>query len=192
MGLKFEAMQINSPRTGSARKWWVYALVGLFFVVAGVWIFSGHSATLEKVDRILSYGVILLGASQLMILMAAPEKREHNWWAILVGMLEIMLGTAVLLQPGLSIELLMIYLGLWLFFRGAFLTIFSFKLNAIPKQPWLWLFIGGTIVAFLGILTMLNPTEVFTRYFWFGTGCLLAGVVHLSLALQLRSMRIHQ
>jgi uncharacterized membrane protein HdeD (DUF308 family) len=182
----------NTQIVVPTRQWWVYAFIGLFFLGAATWIFSNHAATLEKIDRILSYGVIMLGTSQLILLMVAPEKHNRQWWTLLVGILEIMLGTAVLLQPGLSMELLMIYLGLWLFFRGGFLTIFSFKLNAIPKQPWLWLFISGTVVAFFGILTMLNPTEVLTRYFWFGMGCFLAGVVHLFLAWQLRKIHIER
>lgn len=181
--------QTSTDLLGSSGKWWAYLLMGALMLFAGVWLFSVHEDSLLSIDRALSYLILAMGIWQIITVYTGPDEEPYGWWKFIIGAVEIILGVIVLLQPGISFRILMLFLGLWLLFRGLFLLVFSFRLKRLGGEPWLWLLVGGIVVGVLGVCVVLNPTEVFTRYFWLALGALAAGVVHVMLGWQLKRIR---
>lgn len=171
---------------GSSGKWWAYILMGALLLFTGIWLFSIPEDTLLSIDRNLSYLILVMGIWQIITVYTGPDEEPYGWWKFIIGAVEIVLGVIVLLQPGISFHLLMVFLGFWLLFRGLFLLAFSFRLKRLGGQPWLWLVVGGMLAGILGVCVILNPTEVLTRYFWLAVGALVTGVVHILLGWQLK------
>jgi|GEM_PF-1116211 len=177
-----------SELLGSAGKWWAYLILGAVLLTAGVWMFAYHEDTLLAINRMLCYLLLGLGVWQIITVYTGPDREPNAWWKFLVGAVEIIIGSSILVIPGLPLHIAMLLLGGWLFFRGLFLLYFSFRLNALDGQSWIWLLAGGILVCILGICVVLDPTEKFTRYFWTALGAIVAGMYHLMLAFQLRGI----
>jgi uncharacterized membrane protein HdeD (DUF308 family) len=187
---KRNAMSTITPSEllGSAGKWWAYLLLGAVLIAAGVWMFAYHEDTLLSINRVLCYLLLGLGVWQIITVYIGHDREPNAWWKFIVGAVEIIIGSSILVIPGLPLHIVMLLLGGWLFFRGLFLLYFSFRLNGLDGQSWIWLLAGGILVCLLGVCVLLDPTEKLTRYFWTALGALVAGAYHLMLAFQLRNI----
>lgn len=175
-----------SEHLGSASKWWAYLIAGLLLLFAGFWMFAYHEDSLLAINRVLCYLLLALGTWQIITVYTGPDKEPNAWWKFIVGAIEIIIGSSILVIPGLPLLMVMLFLGGWLACRGLFLVYFSFRLKGIDGQSWIWLLVGGILVCLLGVCVLLDPTVKLTRYFWTALGALVAGAYHFVLAFQLR------
>lgn len=78
-----------------------------------------------------------------------------RWWLAIMGILAIVAGLAVVIQPGLGAAMLTWILGIWLIVRGAFELVGAF-MGATLLPRWL-VVLSGLISLVLGVLFTLNP-----------------------------------
>jgi len=110
-------------------RWGFLLLEGLVDIVVGV------AAVLVPAAAVWAF-VLLLAAWALVTggLMIAAAFRLHlhygRWWLVLGGVVSILFGLALLINPGMSALVLTWWIGSYTFAFGILLLILAFKLRA--------------------------------------------------------------
>lgn len=113
------------------------------------------------------------------------ETRKSKWWLLISGIIFVVLGFYVWLNPEEALIALALYFGIMLIFAGVgYMMIFSAE-----GSPWhmalglLNVFVGIIFIANLGVTAASLP---FIFAFW----SLFAGIIQISAAFHLKSLNV--
>lgn len=126
-----------------------------------------------------------------MTTIETPALFRHLWKTVLAwGVLSVLLGVAILLWPGISIEIAAVLFGVYLLVSGVAQIIFGFTLD-VPGGERLLLFLSGGLSLALGVLALRNLGEgyaILLLAIWIGVGFLFQGIAETSLAIGFRAL----
>jgi uncharacterized membrane protein HdeD (DUF308 family) len=168
------------------RNWWLFGLVGLVSIVAGVLAIVYPDITLLALGIFAGIGLLFSGA--LDIAEAIAGEPESRVLAAIVGVLSIVAGLICLRRPGESLLAIIVVLGIYLVVAGIVRFIRSFsQLEDRAAQMGL-----GIIDAILGILILSLPgLSLVTLAVLFAISLLVRGAFMVFVAFKLRGARHH-
>ncbi len=91
----------------------------------------------------------------------------RNWWVLLIrGILAVIFGIIALINPAVTLAVLVLYIGAWYLVDGIFSIITSLT---APKgyRGWVWLLVSGVSGVIIGLITFFMPgvTAVVLLYY---------------------------
>ncbi len=126
-----------------------------------------------------------------MTIVETPGLFRHLWKAVLGwGVISVLLGVAVLLWPGISIEIAAVLFGAYLLVSGVAQIVFGFTLD-VPGGERVLLFLSGGLSLVLGVLALRHLGEgyaILLLAIWIGIGFIFQGVAETSLAIGFREL----
>ncbi len=107
--------------------WWLLLAVGLLFVAAGVVVLAQPDISLSTLAVIA--GIILLVDGVYAIAVSFSKSTESRGMVALIGVLSLIVGIVLVRHPFSSVEVLALFVGIWLVVVGAVRLIdaFSFR-----------------------------------------------------------------
>ena len=106
---------------------------------------------------------------------------------IVLGVISILFGLVVLFWPGLSLEVLVIVIGIWAIVAGILQIVVSVGHRGSPQSGWVWGLIAGILGIVFGILVMIRPAGGLVTLMWIlGFYALLFGIVLIVFGVQMR------
>ena len=106
---------------------------------------------------------------------------------IVWGAVSILFGILVLVWPGMSLGVLVIFVGIWAIIIGVLEIMASIRHRAIPNSGWVWGIIGGALAILFGILVLIRPgTGLITIIWIIGIWAIVWGITLIVLGVQLR------
>jgi uncharacterized membrane protein HdeD (DUF308 family) len=172
------------PQLG--RNWWLFLVVGLVSIAAGVLAIAYPDITLLALGIFVGVGLLFSGAMEIAeAISGAPESRALS---AIVGVLSVVAGLICLRRPGESLLAIVVVLGIYLIVAGIVRFIRSFStLEDRPAQMGL-----GIIDAILGILILSLPElSLVTLAVLFAISLLVRGAFSVFVAFRLRGARHH-
>jgi uncharacterized membrane protein HdeD (DUF308 family) len=170
------------PQIG--RNWWLFLVVGVISILAGVLAIVYPDITLLALGIFVGVGLLFIGALDIAEAIAgSPDSRALT---SIVGVLSIIAGIVCLRRPGESLLALIVVLGIYLIVAGAIRFIRSFsELEDRAAQMGL-----GIIDAILGILILSLPKlSLVTLAVLFALSLMIRGAFMVYVALKLRAVR---
>jgi uncharacterized membrane protein HdeD (DUF308 family) len=180
------AQDIKNAVAQARRSWGWYMALGIVLMLVGAYaIYAGEAATIASV-LVLGSVLLIAGVAQLIGALMA-RGAGHVILALLVGVLDIVVGLMLLQHPqigALSITLLLA--ALWVF-SGVYRFITALWLQ-FPQYGWMALY--GTLSFILGMLLWIQWPISATWFIGFvvGLNVVFAGVVWCAIALRLRTV----
>jgi uncharacterized membrane protein HdeD (DUF308 family) len=168
------------------RNWWLFLVVGLISIAAGVLAIVYPDITLLALGIFAGVGLLFSGAMDIAeAISGAPESRVL---AAIVGVLSVVAGLICLRRPGESLLAIVVVLGIYLVVAGIVRFIRSFSaLEDRPAQMGL-----GIIDAILGILILSLPgVSLVTLAVLFAISLLVRGLFMVVVAFKLRGAGHH-
>jgi uncharacterized membrane protein HdeD (DUF308 family) len=168
------------------RNWWLFLIVGLVSVIAGVLAIVYPDITLLALGIFAGVGLLFAGAIDIAeAISGTPESRVL---AAIVGVLSVVAGLICLRRPGESLLAIVIVLGIYLVVAGIVRFIRSFsELEDRAAQMGL-----AIIDAILGILILSLPgLSLVTLAVLFAISLLVRGIFMVVVAFKLRGARHH-
>ena len=105
---------------------------------------------------------------------------------IVLGAVSILFGILVLVWPGMSLGILVIFVGIWAIILGVLQIIASVRHRAVPHSGWVWGIIGGALAILFGILVLIRPGAGLVSIIWIiGIWAIVWGIT-LIVGVQLR------
>ena len=106
---------------------------------------------------------------------------------IVLGAVSILFGILVLVWPGMSLGILVIFVGIWAIIIGVLQIMASVRHRAVPNSGWIWGIIGGALAILFGILVLIRPGAGLVSIVWIiGIWAIVWGITLIILGVQLR------
>jgi len=134
--------------------------------------------------------MISTGLNQIFFSASNSDILKGWGWILASGILDLALGTYLLIYPLVTMVTLPYFVGFWLVIRAFYLMGFSFDLKNLNVSGWGWLFFGGIVVLALGFLIIYYPAAgVVSIIAVSGTAFIVGGFMNMYLAFQLKNLK---
>jgi uncharacterized membrane protein HdeD (DUF308 family) len=173
-----------SPVSQIASNWWLFLILGLVSVIAGILAIVYPDITLLALGLFIGISLLFIGAMDVVDAIAgSPESRALS---AIVGVLSLLAGIICLRRPGESLLALVVVLGAYLVVTG--LVRFVRAFSELEDRA---LLLGLAILdVILGILILSLPKlSLVTLAVLFAISLLARGVFAIFAAFRLRSLR---
>jgi uncharacterized membrane protein HdeD (DUF308 family) len=167
----------------TARLWWLLFAGGAVSLVIGVLMLVWPSRTLEVIAILLGIELLLIGAIQIGVALAAPDSIHTG--AVLRGAFAGIAGLIVIRHPGGSLTVVALAVGIYLVLAGAMRLVSAFETNVGRG----WLLLGAALDLAIGVLIVAWPHfGVTSLAVVVGISLVLRGALESVSALALRSV----
>jgi uncharacterized membrane protein HdeD (DUF308 family) len=174
----------TDPVAQAAKNWWLFLILGLVSVIAGILAIVYPDITLLALGLFAGISLLMIGIMEIVEAIAgSPDSRALT---AIVGVLSLLAGLVCLRRPGESLLALVIVLGFWLIVEGVVKFIRSF--SELEDRALIMMLAILDIV--LGILILALPDlSLVTLAILFAISLLARGVFAMITAFRLRGYR---
>ena len=172
---------------GLAKKIWVFAFIrGVLAIIFGLLALLSPIATAIVLAILIGVYAIVNGVFD--IIEAIRHRGSSSMVVrIVLGAVSILFGILVLVWPGMSLGILVIFVGIWAIIIGVLQIMASVRHRAVPNSGWVWGIIGGALAILFGILVLIRPGAGLVSIIWIiGIWAIVWGITLIVLGVQLR------
>lgn len=170
-----------------AKRVWIFAIIrGILAIIFGFIALFAPIATAIVLAIFIGAWAIVDGVFDII---EAIRHRGSSSMALRIvwGAVSILFGILVLVWPGMSLGVLVIFVGIWAIIIGVLEIMASIRHRAIPNSGWVWGIIGGGLAILFGILVLIRPgTGLITIIWIIGIWAIVWGITLIVLGIQLR------
>ena len=172
-------MQITVAREW--RHWWVFLIRGILFIGVGVYMIATPAVGFAAMGFTLGLILFVTGVAEL--LRVVREKSETNrGWHLILGIIDILLGLALMGHIGVSATIIRIMVGLWFLFRGISMAWFS----SFGQRSWV-LTLGGIVIILVGLFVLFDAAfGAITVVLLTAMAFIIMGIMNISLAMRMK------
>lgn len=174
----------------NVKNWWWHLVSGLLFIATGIVIFASPAASYVNLSIVFSILMIGNGFSQIVFSSANSNVLRGWGWTLVSGIIDVALGTYLLLYPAVTMATLPFFVGFWLILRSFYLMGTAFDLQALGVQGWGWVLFGAIVVLVLGGVIVYYPAAGVVSIIAFsGSAFILGGFMNIYLAFLLKAVK---
>lgn len=167
------------------REWGWFLALGLALTACGIVAIMYQGASTIAAVGVVGAIMIFAGVLQLFLVFQA-RGAGHVILYLLLGILDIIVGLALIEHPGAGALLLTLVVAIYLIAGGIFRTIFALAMQ-FPQYG--WAAFSGVLAAVLGVLLWIQWPTSATWFLGFAVGVnfIFMGVGYCAFALRLRN-----
>jgi uncharacterized membrane protein HdeD (DUF308 family) len=113
------------------KNWWMLLLEGVISLGAGVVVFFWPAITLLILVYLVAIWAVVTGIFEFLAGIAAPWAEPGKIFIGIVGVLSVILGVIIFMNPAFSLSAVTWLIGIYALVIGLALVFFSFKLKAL-------------------------------------------------------------
>ncbi|MEN8202153.1 MAG: DUF308 domain-containing protein [Bacteroidota bacterium] len=167
---------------------WVTLLKGVLLVVLGVWMLSMPQESFEGLAFLI--GLITLIGGLIETAYSYYSRKKHGaWgWNLSGGIMDIILGIFLMVNPMAILALIAIFISFWLLFFSVLIIRKSIILKRLGRKSWKGSLAFGLVLLLIGIVLIWHPQVVgITLLFWLAFSFITLGLFRIILAFQARN-----
>lgn len=180
---------INEKISSAVKNWWASLLLGLLYILIAICLMFTPLASYIALSILFSIAMFVSGTLEILF---AVTNRHHisSWgWYLAGGIIDLILGIFLMLNPGLSMAVLPFILAFWLMFRGFSSTGYAMDLKRFGTGSWGWYLAFGILAIISSIAIIWYPgIGVFTLVYLIAYALLIIGIFRVMLSFELRSL----
>jgi uncharacterized membrane protein HdeD (DUF308 family) len=110
-------------------------------------------------------------------------------WYLAGGLVDTLIGGYLLASPLVTMVLLPVLFGAWMFYRGVVTLMHSISLRNYAIKNWVWLAVSGLITISLSVLVLFNPVIGALNFIiWTGLSFFIFGVFRIALGFEMKNL----
>jgi uncharacterized membrane protein HdeD (DUF308 family) len=170
-----------------AQNWWLFTLRGVLGIIFGLIALIFPGATILSLVIFFSAYTLVDGVFGVISAIRAIRRKEDRWGLLIFeGLLNIAVGVAAFLWPGLTVVAFVWLIAAWAIVSGGLMTAAGFRLN-MDHGRW-WMVLGGLLSLAYGVLLTITPfIGAIVLTWWLGAYALVFGVALVVFSFKLRS-----
>lgn len=133
------------------------AVSALIFLILGLLLIIFPDQSVAVICYLIAAALILDGLRHVICYFRGQLSEALSGYDLALGGCEILLGLFALIRPATMLSLLPIFLGVALVVSGVIRLQRAFDLKRGGYGAWKTVLILGAVVAFLGLLMLINP-----------------------------------
>jgi uncharacterized membrane protein HdeD (DUF308 family) len=170
-----------------AENWWLQLLRGIAAISFGVLAFIWPGLTLLTLT--ILWGAYAIADGVLALWAAVSGKGREiapRWWLALIGIAGILAGLLAFVWPGITAQVLLVFIASWAIVTGVLQTWGAIQLRKEIEVEWM-LALSGLLSVALGVALIARPGAGALVVIWLiGSFAILVGCIYISLALWLK------
>lgn len=171
--------------------WYLPLLVGLFFIVVSLIVFTSPMASFVALALLFSISFMLGGIAEIVFALSNREQLRNWGWTLGFGLITTLIGISLIINTELSMSVLAFYIGFIVLFRSIAAISFSIDIKRYGGRQWGSLLAFGILGAIFSFLLLWNPVFAgLTIVVFTGLSLFFSGLFNIYFALQLR--KIHR
>jgi uncharacterized membrane protein HdeD (DUF308 family) len=171
------------------KNWWWFLITGLLFIAAGIAIFMKPAEGYASLSILFSIMMISSGFGQIFFSTGNSDILRGWGWILVSGIVDLALGTYLLIYPVVTMATLPYFVGFWLILRSFYIMGSSFDLRSFGAGGWGWLLFGGIVMLVLGFLIVYYPAAgVVSIIAVSGAAFIVGGFLNIYFGFQLKDL----
>jgi uncharacterized membrane protein HdeD (DUF308 family) len=172
------------------KNWWVSLLIGVLFVILGVWTISTPVQSYLSLVIIFASFMFVSGIFQLVFSINNRNEIENWGWHFAGALFDFVVGCILFFNPAITMVVLPFIMGFYFMFKGFATFGFAFDMKKDGSPGWGWLLASGVFSVIFSIMILSNPTlggltiVIFTSMAFFSLG-----LFNITLAFSLRKLK---
>jgi uncharacterized membrane protein HdeD (DUF308 family) len=169
------------------QNWWLFLLRGILGIIFGLLALIFPGPTILSLVLLFSAYMLVDGIFGIVSAARAIRHKEDRWGLLIFeGLLNIAVGIAAFLWPGLTVVAFVWLVAAWAIVTGGLLTAVGFRLN-IDHGRW-WMVLGGLLSLAYGVLLIIAPLiGAIVLTWWIAAYALAFGIALVIFSFKLRS-----
>ncbi|MCL1938812.1 MAG: DUF308 domain-containing protein [Candidatus Azobacteroides sp.] len=141
----------------SIKNWWMLPLIGILFIIGGIFMISKPFASIEAMTLLFSVSFFVWGIFE--IIFSFSNMHNQNWgWYLAGGILDLLIGILLLSSSFFSqMEIFAFFMGFWIMFKACSLLGHTFELKHLKYKNWGWLLFLSILAFVLSFLVLAVP-----------------------------------
>ncbi|WP_452229153.1 HdeD family acid-resistance protein [Lacinutrix sp. MEBiC02404] len=182
------ATTILSSAQAAVKNWWISLLLGILYIIAGVWVFQTPLASYVSLSIVFSIFIFASGISQIVFSISNKNDIQGWGWYLAGGILDLIIGILLISHPLMTMAILPFYIGFWLLFQGFMAIGLSFQFKSAGIPSWGWLLFLGILTLLFSFLLLANPVFAgLSIVYMTGMAFVTAGLFRIALAFHLKN-----
>ncbi len=174
----------------TVKYWYFGLLVGLLLVGVGLWSIIFPRQSIAVIAFVFSLTFLLTGLFEIIFAIANREEITDWGWILALGILKLVVGVLLLVNPAISALTLAFYVGFIVFFRSLSTLIMAFNLKRYLVLRWGNLLAMGIIGLILAFVLLLNPSLTSVAIaVWAGLSLVITGIMSFYWSLKLKKIK---
>lgn len=141
----------------SIKNWWISILVGILYILAGVWVMRTPLESYISLSIIFSVFIFISGIFQIVFSISNKDEMNGWGWYLTGGILDLIIGILLITHPLMTMAILPLYIGFWLLFQSILSIGLSFQLKSAGVPRWGWLLFWSIVTLLFSFLLLANP-----------------------------------
>ena len=175
------------------KHWWLTLISGILCVIAGILVFVFPLESYLTLSVIFGVMILFAGVAELVVASSSRNYFAMRSYAVVGGVLDLLIGIFLCIYPGISLVALPVMLGVWMLYHSIIIICFGSDLDTFKIPGSALTVIGGILLALLSLLVLMNPmgTGVATVIILTGFGLIILGVMICGIAIRLKDIQLH-
>ena len=172
------------------KNWWLFLVIGILMFIGGIWVVRTPVASYVTLAWL--FGVLVLADGIFYIVFSLSNiRRLTGWgWYLAAGILELLIGIYLLMNPVILLTILPFVVGFWLLFRGITLISSSLELKGHSIPGWGWVLTLGILLTVISFWMIVDPTFGAMNVIILTSFALLSlGISYILLAFKLKKIK---
>lgn len=171
------------------KHWYLSLILGILFLIAGIWIFLTPRESYVLLAVIFSVIFFVTGVFEIFFY-SANHNSIHNWgWGLAFGIVDLIIGLWLIINPILSIEVMPFFIGIMLMFISAGAMAISFDLKKAGIKEWGWLMATSILGIVFSFFMIWDPFfGGMAIVIWTALAFLTIGIFRIMLSFKLKQM----
>lgn len=173
-------------------KWWIVLIKGIAAIILGLLLLTNTKITLTAIIIVLGLYLIVSGILDIVHIFTAKEETQHKWLVLIGGIIEIIVGFIVFIEPIYATTfftaLSVYFVAFASLFVGLIAIIRGIQLRKHIDNEWA-LIIGGALLIIYGGLLLINPFISAVALAWaIGIASIVGGILMIVFSFRLRKL----
>lgn len=174
----------------SVKYWYLVLVAGIISIGVGLWvmIFPRESITVTALVFVLTF--LITGLFETIFAIANRNAMTNWGWELALGILNLIIGVLLLLNPAISVLTLAFYVGFVILFHSLAAIIIAFDLKRYLILQWGNLLAMGIIGFILAVLLLVNPSlTTMVVVIFLGLALIIGGTMSIYFSLKLKKIK---
>lgn len=161
---------------------------GILCIAAGITVFVFPMDSYVTLGILFGVMMLVVGAAQLLVSFTSGNYFAMRGYLIAGGVLDLLMGIILCVNPGITMILMPILLGVWMLYHSFIVMAFGGDMDTMNVSGGGMVIVGGAFLMLLSAFVLVNPFSagVAAVVVLAGLGLLVLGVLFMILAFKLR------
>ena len=137
------------------KHWYLPLIVGVLLIVLGIWTLTTPVESYIMLSIVFAVGFFLSGIFEMIF---ALSNKHKSWrWSFALGLLSIIIGLLMILNPAISMATLPFYVGFMLLFHSILGICSAYEMRQYGIMDWGWLMLVAVLALIFSFIMLWNP-----------------------------------